>query len=200
MTVRVVLATGNLGKLEELRRILDGLPVELVPMTDLGIEGAEETGTTFEANALLKARHVVAVTGLPAIADDSGLEVDALDGAPGVYSSRYAGVDGDDPANNAKLLRELDGVPEGERTARFVCVAALVTPGGTERTTRGAMEGRIGHEERGTAGFGYDPLFTSEGETRTNAELPPHEKDARSHRGQAFRALRPIVEGELVGR
>ncbi|HEX9889984.1 MAG TPA: RdgB/HAM1 family non-canonical purine NTP pyrophosphatase [Nitriliruptorales bacterium] len=199
MTVRLALATGNAKKVEELSRILDGLDVQLVTMDELGIQSPQETGTTFEANALLKARHVCARAGLPALADDSGLAVDALGGAPGVYSARYAGVDGAgaDVANNAKLLEELWAVPDERRTARFVCAAALVTPDGGAWTVRGTMEGRVGHEQRGEQGFGYDPLFVSEGETRTNAELPPDEKDARSHRGRAFRAIRPLVEREL---
>ena len=199
MTTRLALATGNAKKVEELRRILDGLDVELVTMRELGVDSPEETGTTFEANALLKARWVRDHSGLLSLADDSGLVVDALDGTPGVYSARYAGVDGPgaDAANNAKLLEELADVPDERRTARFVCVAALVTPQGDEWTVRGTREGRIGHEERGDRGFGYDPLFTSHGETRTNAELEPSEKDARSHRGKAFRAIRPLVERAL---
>lgn len=192
--MQVVLATGNRKKLEELRRILDGLPVDLVPMTELGLEGADETGETFEENALIKARAVVAATGSPAIADDSGLQVDALGGAPGVRSARYAGDHTDDVANNQRLRGELAGVPADARTARFVCVAALVTPDGRSWTARGTMEGRVVDTPRGTGGFGYDPLFVSDGETRTNAELEPDEKDAKSHRGEAFRALRPHVE------
>ena len=199
--MKLVLATANEGKIAELARILDGLDVQLVPMSDFDLEQAEETGTTFAENALIKARAVAGATGLPALADDSGIEVDALDGRPGVYSARYAGEDGDgaDAANNAKLLAELEGVPDEERTGRFVCVAALVTPDGGEWTTRGTMEGRVAHAPRGDQGFGYDPLFVTEGETRTNGELPPAEKDARSHRGKAFRAIRPLV-ADLVGR
>ncbi len=192
--MRIVLATRNRGKLVELERILDGLDVQLVTMDELGLEQAVEDGDTFEANALIKARAVVAATGLPALADDSGLEVDALDGAPGVHSARYAGEETDDIRNNTKLVAELDAIPEDERTARFVCAAALVTPDGHEEVVRGTMEGRIVDEARGTNGFGYDPHFVSVGETRTNAELTPTEKDARSHRGAAFRAIRPAVE------
>lgn len=192
--MRIVLATRNRGKLVELERILDGLDVQLVTMDELGLEQAVEDGDTFEANALIKARAVVAATGLPALADDSGLEVDALDGAPGVHSARYAGEETDDIRNNTKLVAELDAIPEDERTARFVCAAALVTPDGHEEVVRGTMEGRIVDEARGTNGFGYDPHFVSVGETRTNAELTPAEKDARSHRGAAFRAIRPAVE------
>lgn len=202
--MRIVVATGNPGKLAELDRILDGLPVELVPMSELGLDSPVEDGDTFEANALLKARAASQATGLAALADDSGLQVDALDGAPGVRSARYAAddpaTDGDDDgANSRRLVRELQGVPEADRTARFVCVAALAAPDGREWTERGTMEGRIIDEPRGTAGFGYDPHFVAEGETRSNAELSPAEKNARSHRGAAFRAMRQHVEA-LVAR
>lgn len=192
--MRIVVATNNDKKLEELTRILEGLDVELVPMGELGLESPVEDGETFEENALLKARAASKATGLPAVADDSGLEVDALEGAPGVYSARYAGEPTDDLANNRKLVEELAGVPEERRTARFVCAAALVAPDGREWTTRGTMEGRIVDEPRGNRGFGYDPHFLSEGETRTNGELAAEEKDAKSHRGAAFRAIRKDVE------
>jgi XTP/dITP diphosphohydrolase len=141
--VRIVLATNNARKRAELERILAGLDVELVPMGELGLASPVEDGDTFEANALIKARAACDATGLPAIADDSGLEVDALGGAPGVISARWAGTDGDDDANNAKLVASLASVPEDRRGARFVCVAALVDPDGTEITTRGVMEGRL---------------------------------------------------------
>jgi XTP/dITP diphosphohydrolase len=202
---RIVLATANRKKLAELERILDGIDVELVPMDALGLDSPVEDGETFEANALIKARAAAAATGLPALADDSGLEVDALGGAPGVRSSRYASDDPDGPehdddaANNRKLVRELAGVPAERRTARFVCVAALVTPGGAAWTTRGTMEGRIVDEPRGEHGFGYDPHFVPEGETRTSAELSAAEKDAISHRGLAFRRIRPQVRTLLDG-
>jgi XTP/dITP diphosphohydrolase len=191
--MRIVVATANAKKLVELERILDGLDVQLVRMTDLGLSSPVEDGDTFEANALIKARAAAAESGLPAVADDSGLEVDALGGAPGIYSSRYAGEHCDDLDNNRKLVAELAGVPEGDRTARFVCAAALVTPDGGEWVERGAMEGHIVSTPRGTNGFGYDPHFVSVGETRTNAELTSEEKDVRSHRGAAFRALRRHV-------
>ncbi len=191
--MRVVLASGNEKKRREIEAILAGLDIELVAMTDLGVPSPEETGDTFEENALLKARAVAEATGLPAIADDSGLAVDALDGRPGVRSARYAGESATDAENNAKLLAELDGVAPEQRTARFVCAAALVTSDGDERVVRGLMEGYVLSEPRGDGGFGYDPLFVSAGEKRTNAELPPEVKDARSHRGSAFRALRPHV-------
>ena len=192
--MRIALASGNERKRAEIQAILAGLPVELVPMTELGVASPEETGDTFEANALIKARAVARATGLVALADDSGLEVDALGGAPGVRSARYAGEDATDAENNARLLEELASVGGRPWTARFVCVAALVTPDGDQRVVRGHMDGYITDEPRGAGGFGYDPLFVSAGERRTNAELPPEEKDARSHRGAAFRALRPHVQ------
>lgn len=194
MTKRIVLATRNRGKLAELERILAGLDVELVPIDVLGSEPPEETGATFEENALMKARSATSETRLPALADDSGLEVDALGGAPGIASARYAGLQADDAANLTKVLDALAALPAERRRARFVCAAALVSPDGREWVTRGVMQGRILTEPRGGGGFGYDPIFVGLGETRTNAELPPEVKDARSHRGAAFRALRPAVE------
>ena len=201
--MRVVVATGNRGKLAELDRILDGIGVELVPMADLDLASPVEDGDTFAENALIKARAATEATGSPAIADDSGLEVDALGGAPGVRSARYAADhpafgDGDE-ANNARLVHELARVPDEPRTARFVCAAALVLPDGREFVERGTMEGRIVDEPRGDRGFGYDPHFVANGEARTNAELSAEEKDARSHRGAAFRALRRHVQHALEG-
>lgn len=196
----IVAATGNPGKLDEIRSILAGLDVELVAMPD-DVVPAEETAVTFEGNALLKARAVTTQTGLPAIADDSGLEVDALGGDPGVRSARFAGAEGPqkvvDAANNMRLLQRLHGV--ADRTARFVAVVAFVTPEGGEWTARGTMEGSIIDEPRGSNGFGYDPHFVGAGDTRTNAELDPDTKNARSHRGAALRALQPHVEAWLAG-
>ncbi|CAN5753884.1 RdgB/HAM1 family non-canonical purine NTP pyrophosphatase [soil metagenome] len=186
---RVVLATHNRHKVTELGRILEGVPVELVSGLDLDLPDVEETGDTFTANALLKARACAAATGLPAVADDSGLVVDALDGAPGVHSARYAGNHGDDDANLKLVLARLGDA--AERTGRFVCVAALVTPDGRELVETGTMEGVITETSIGDGGFGYDPIFVTTGQDRTNAELTPAEKDAISHRGAAFRALRP---------
>ena len=189
--VRVVLATGNEGKRRELEALL-GADWELVSQATLGVEPVEETGATFLDNALLKARHASAATGLPAIADDSGLEVDALNGAPGVHSARYAGAEADDAANNARLLAALADVPEGQRGARFRCVMVFVrgpdepTPLVADRS----WEGRIATVARGTGGFGYDPLFIDPASGRHSAELPAGDKNARSHRGQAARALR----------
>lgn len=200
---QVVVATANQHKLTEIRAILAaaGLEVELVSMTDLDVPSPVEDGDTFEANALIKARACARATGLPAIADDSGLAVDALEGAPGVYSARYAGEGADDDANNAKLLAELAGVPDERRTARFVCAAAAVGPNGGEVVLRGEMPGRIVHEARGTHGFGYDPLFVADdtGDERTNGELTPQDKDAISHRGAAFRMLADHLPAVLVG-
>lgn len=188
--MRVVLATANRGKVRELQALL-GERWQLVPQSELGIAAAEETGTTFEANALLKARHAAAASGLPAIADDSGLEVDALGGAPGVYSARYAGPGADDAANNARLLAALNGVPPARRTARFRCVMALVRAADDPRplVVDAAWEGRIAKAPRGEGGFGYDPLFVVAGLERTSAELPAAVKNRLSHRGQAARAL-----------
>jgi XTP/dITP diphosphohydrolase len=188
----VVLATHNLHKVAELRRILDGLPIELVSGRQLDLPDVEETGETFADNALLKARACAAATGLPAVADDSGLVVDALGGEPGVRSARYAGTHGDDEANLRLVLERLGTATE--RSARFVCVAALVRPDGREVTETGTMEGAITHEPRGRGGFGYDPIFVATGQRRTNAELSPEHKDAISHRGAAFRALRRHLE------
>lgn len=196
--MRIVLATNNPKKRRELERILDGLDVQLVPMGQLGLPSPVEDGDTFEANALIKARAAASATGLPALADDSGLEVDALDGEPGVVSSRWAGTDGDDAANNAKLMRLLADVPEDQRSARFVAVAALVTPDGQAHTVRGVMEGRVRDHPTGDGGFGYDPYFMADGKDVSNAELSPTEKDAISHRGAAFRAIRPHVEALLA--
>jgi XTP/dITP diphosphohydrolase len=185
----VVLATHNPHKVAELQRILDGLPVELVSGREIDLPEVEETGETFAENALLKARACTQATGLPAIADDSGLVVDALGGEPGVRSARYAGGHGDDKANLRLVLERLGTSPD--RSGRFVCVAALTLPDGRQITEVGIMEGVLTSAPRGDGGFGYDPIFVAEGEQRTNAELSPAEKDAISHRGAAFRALRP---------
>lgn len=192
MTHRLVLATANQGKLAELRRILDGLDVELLSAAEIALPDVEETGSTFTDNALLKARAAVAACGLPCVSDDSGLVVDALGGEPGVRSARYAGRHGDDEANLRLVLDRLGD--RDDRTARFVCVAALVSPDGREWTADGVLEGRIIDAPRGSNGFGYDPVFVPAGHDRTTAEMTPQDKDAISHRGQAFRALRPAVQ------
>ena len=193
---RLLLATRNPGKLAELQRLLaTAVPgVEVIGLRDVAeYPEAPETGATFEENALLKAREAVRYTGLPAVADDSGLAVDALNGMPGVLSARWSGRHGDDDANTALLLGQLADVPDERRGAAFVCAAALVTPAGDEHVLRREWRGRVVREPRGTNGFGYDPVFVPAGLALTSAELDPAEKDARSHRGQAFAALVPLV-------
>jgi XTP/dITP diphosphohydrolase len=194
--MRLLLATRNAGKLAELQRLLSGaVPgVEVVGLDAVGdVPETAETGATFAENALLKARDAARATGLPAVADDSGLAVDALNGMPGVLSARWSGRHGDDDANTALLLAQLDDVPDERRGAGFVCAAALVTPHGLEHVLERQWRGRVIREKRGTNGFGYDPVFVPEGLEVTSAELEPAEKDARSHRGQAFAALVPLV-------
>jgi len=186
----VVIASTNPGKIAEVRQIMAGLPLVLVTRDEVGgWPEVEETGDTYLANALLKAHAVAAVTGRAALADDSGIEVDALDGAPGVRSARFAGEQATDEDNNARLIASLDGVPPERRGARYRCVAVLVTPEGDEIAGVGSCEGRIGFEARGTGGFGYDPWFIPERESRTMAELTAEEKHAISHRGKALRGL-----------
>jgi XTP/dITP diphosphohydrolase len=201
MSTRLLLATRNTGKLAELQRLLEAaVPgVEVVGLQDVpDYPEAPETGATFEENALLKAREAVRHTGLPAVADDSGLTVDALNGMPGVLSARWSGRHGDDDANTALLLGQVADVPDERRGAAFVCAAALVTPDGVERVMERQWRGRLVREKRGTNGFGYDPVFVPAGLDVTSAELAPDEKDARSHRGQAFAALVPVL-AEVLG-
>jgi XTP/dITP diphosphohydrolase len=195
---KILLATRNRKKLAELQRILDGAlgrrPVELVCLDDLpAYEELPEIGLTFAENALLKAREGVRHTGLPTVADDSGLAVDALGGMPGVFSARWSGRHGDDDANLDLLLGQVGDVPDEHRGAAFVCAAALVLPGGREHLVDGVQRGVLLRARRGTGGFGYDPVFLGEGQIRSNAELTPAEKDAISHRGQAFRALAKVI-------
>ncbi|MCU1614897.1 MAG: Nucleoside-triphosphatase [Frankiales bacterium] len=200
MTTRLLLATRNTGKLAELQRLLaSAVPgVEVVGLADVPeYPEAPETGATFTENALLKAREAVRYTGLPAVADDSGITVDALNGMPGVLSARWSGRHGDDDANTALLLGQLADVPEERRGAAFVCAAALVTPEGAEEVLQREWRGRVIHEKRGKNGFGYDPVFVPDGLELTSAELRPAEKDARSHRGRAFAALVPVISRVL---
>jgi len=200
----IVLATHNPGKLAELRRILAASRVE-VDVADLSdhpdMPDVAETGSTFRDNALLKARAVAAFTGLPAVADDSGLCVDALHGMPGIFSARWSGGHGDDKANLDLLLAQLSDV--SERGAQFVCVAALALPGASaerrEWTVTGVLAGSLTRERRGTGGFGYDPVFLPTGSSVTTAELSPEGKDAISHRGRALRALAPVIAKLLAG-
>jgi XTP/dITP diphosphohydrolase len=192
--VKVVLATRNQGKIVELRRILDG--VDVVGLEDYpDAPDVPETELTFAGNALLKARAIAAHTGLPAVADDSGLCVDALNGMPGVFSARWSGRHGDDEANLDLLLGQLADVAPEHRSARFVCVAAVAWPSGEERTVEGHLIGHVIGERRGSNGFGYDPIFVPGDDSRTTAELSPEEKDAISHRGKAFRALAQHLRG-----
>ena len=202
MSERLLLATRNPGKLAELQRLLESaVPgVAVVGLRDVPeYPEAPETGATFAENALLKAREAVRYTGLPAVADDSGLTVDALNGMPGVLSARWSGRHGDDAANTALLLGQLADVPDERRGGAFVCAAAVVTPDGAERVLERSWRGQVVREPRGANGFGYDPVFLPDGLERTAAELTAAEKDARSHRGQAFAALVPLV-GELLRR
>jgi XTP/dITP diphosphohydrolase len=193
---RLLVASRNAKKLDELRRILAGAgldgTVEVVGMGDVPpFPEAPETGATFEENALAKARDAVAATGLATVADDSGIAVDALNGMPGVLSARWAGRAKDDAANLRLVLEQTADVPDERRTARFVCAAALVRPDGSEVVVRGEWPGSLAHEPRGSNGFGYDPIFVPEGDTRTSAQLPPAEKDTVSHRGRALDLLLP---------
>jgi XTP/dITP diphosphohydrolase len=196
---RLLLATRNQHKLVELRRILGPeLAVHIVGLDDVpAYPELPETGATFAENALLKAREAVRRSGLPAVADDSGLAVDALNGMPGVLSARWAGRAHDDAANLRLVLDQVADLPDDRRGAAFICAAALVTPDGTERVVEGRLDGVLVREPRGSGGFGYDPIFLPAGETRTTAELPPADKDAISHRGRALRALAPHLRATL---
>ncbi|MEW2517744.1 RdgB/HAM1 family non-canonical purine NTP pyrophosphatase [Actinacidiphila alni] len=201
MTSRLVLATRNAHKVTELHAILtdSGLDVDLVGADAYPeIPDVKETGVTFAENALLKARTLATATGLPAVADDSGLCVDVLGGAPGIFSARWAGKHGDDKANLDLLLAQLGDIDHPHRAAHFACAAALALPDGTTRVVEGRLRGTLRHTPTGTNGFGYDPILQPDGHTVTCAELTPSEKNAISHRGQAFRALTPQV-AELLG-
>jgi XTP/dITP diphosphohydrolase len=195
--MKLVLATKNAGKVVEFRRILEELGATDLEVVGLDafpeISDIEETGKTFEENSLLKARTISKLTGLPALADDSGICVDALDGAPGLYSARYSG--NGDSANNQKLLDALRDVPDAKRTAYFICVAAFVRPDGFEKVEEGRFYGKIMHEVVGSGGFGYDPLFQPDGLNCSSAQLTAEEKDAISHRGKAMRAIAPYIIG-----
>ncbi|WP_018876744.1 RdgB/HAM1 family non-canonical purine NTP pyrophosphatase [Thioalkalivibrio sp. ALE31] len=188
---RVVLATGNPGKLREIRALLEPLGLAVEAQSEHAVPEADETGLTFVENAILKARNAARHTGLPAIADDSGLEVDALHGQPGIYSARYAGPDGDDAANNAKLLEALAGVPPEQRGARFRAVVVYLEHAEDPAPiiAQGVWPGRIAEQASGAEGFGYDPLFFVPQEGCTSAELPPETKNRLSHRGQALQEL-----------
>jgi XTP/dITP diphosphohydrolase len=190
--MRLVLASGNAGKVIELEQLLAGSGVQLVPQTALGVSDAEETGLTFVENALIKARHAARATGMPALADDSGICVDALGGAPGLYAARYAGKHGDSAANNAKLLHELAGVPTDQRSAYFIAVLVVLRHADDPAPliAEGRWHGRILEAPRGEGGFGYDPLFLPAGHELGAAELDPALKNRLSHRGQALEVLK----------
>ncbi|GAA2571651.1 RdgB/HAM1 family non-canonical purine NTP pyrophosphatase [Winogradskya consettensis] len=202
MTARLLLATANKKKLVELQRILDlALGTGGIELVGLGefpdYPDVPETGLTFGENALIKAREGASRTGLPTVADDSGLAVDALNGMPGVFSARWSGAHGDDQANLDLVLAQIGDVPDEHRGGSFVCAAALVLPNGREHLVEGKQPGRILRSRRGIGGFGYDPIFLGDGQDRTNAELSPAEKDAISHRGKAFRELSKVIAKEL---
>jgi len=202
MSVRLVLASRNTHKIVEMRRILTelGLDIELVGTDEFpDLPDVEETGNSFAANALLKAREVCAYTGLPAIGDDSGLSVDALNGMPGIYSARWAGTHGRDAENLNLLIAQLDHVPANRRGAAFHCAVAVATPEGDERIVEGIVEGSLIASPRGVNGFGYDPIFVPTGFSITTAEMTDEEKDAISHRGRALRAIAPVLAELLPG-
>ncbi len=201
--MKLVLASGNAGKLIELRELLAGSGIGLVAQNELGIDDADETGLSFVENAILKARHAARASGMPALADDSGLCVDVLDGAPGLYSARYAGMHGDNAANNVKLLRELEHVPNAKRTAHFTCVLALLHGADDPDPiiATGRWPGRVLTAPRGERGFGYDPVFLpDDGGGLGSAELEPALKNRISHRGQALAALRELLFPSPCGR
>ena len=188
---KIIFATGNEGKMREIREILSDLDAEVLSLKDAGIHAdIVEDGTTFEENAIIKAKAISEMTGEIVLADDSGLEIDYLNKEPGVYSARYMGEDTSYHIKNANLIQRLEGVPDEQRTARFVCAIAAAFPDGTVKTVRGTMEGQIGYEERGENGFGYDPIFFLPEFHCTSAELSMEEKNQISHRGKALRAIK----------
>lgn len=197
MPHKLVLATRNQGKITEFRRILDDLApgqIELIGVDQFpDLVDVDETGSSFEENSLLKARYTSQATGLPAIADDSGLCVDALNGDPGIFSARWAGVHGDDQANLEKVLDQLKDVPDNLRSAHFMCVASLVLPDGRQQTAQGRFEGQILRAPVGTNGFGYDPIFQPQGLSISSAQMSAEEKDLMSHRGKSLRSIAPHV-------
>lgn len=196
---KLVLATGNLGKVKELSDMLSSLNIEVVPQSEFNVSEVAETGTTFVENAIIKARHAAKITGLPVIADDSGLEVDALNGAPGIYSARFAGVNASDGDNLLKLLTELKDVPEEKRTARFWCVLLLMRHADdpTPLICQGFWEGKITTEPNGENGFGYDPIFYVPEKQTTSAQLDKATKNSLSHRGKALKQLVALLQTKL---
>ena len=194
---RLIFATGNEHKMVEIREILGELPVEILSMKDVGIKAdIVENGNTFEENALIKAKEVCKLAGEMVLADDSGLEIDYLNGEPGIYSARYMGEDTSYRIKNQNLIDRLEGVTDEKRTARFVCAIAAAFPDGRSFVVRGTIEGIIGYEERGTNGFGYDPIFYLPERGVSTAEIPPEEKNSISHRGNALRKMKELLERE----
>lgn len=195
---KIIFATGNQGKLKEIRMILKDLPVEIVSMKEAGIDiNIDENGSTFEENAVIKAKAIMEKTGCLVLADDSGLEVDYMDKAPGIYSARFLGEDTSYDVKNNYILDRLKGVPDELRTARFVCAVAAVFPDGRTVTRRGTIEGIIGHQTAGSNGFGYDPIFYVPEFNCTTAQLDPEQKNAVSHRGKALRAIGEVIREYL---
>ena len=198
MKKKLIFATGNEGKMKEIREILGDLDYEILSMKEAGVDvDIVEDGTTFEENAIIKAKTVMEATGSLVLADDSGLEVDYLNKEPGIYSARYAGTDTSYDIKNSLLLSRMKGVPDKQRTARFVCAVAAVFPNGDKEVVRGTMEGCIGYEIAGANGFGYDPIFFLPEYGCTSAELAPEKKNELSHRGEALRMMRQIMEKKL---
>ena len=196
--MKVIFATGNENKLREIRQITADMDIEIVSMKDAGVYvDVEETGTTFEENAYLKASAIAKKSGLPTLADDSGLEIDYLGKEPGIYSSRYMGEDTPYPVKNAELLRRMEDVSDEKRTARFVCAICYVRPDGSSETVKATMEGRVAYEIAGENGFGYDPIFFLPERGCTSAELSPEAKNEISHRGKALRMMRDILMKEV---
>lgn len=195
----MIFATGNENKMKEIREILGALPLEILSMKEAGVSAdIVEDGKTFEENALIKARAICKLAGEIVLADDSGLEIDYLNKEPGIYSARYMGEDTSYHIKNKSLIDRLEGVPDEKRTARFVCAIAAVFPDGKELVVRGTVEGIIGYEEKGENGFGYDPIFYLPERGCTTAELPPEEKNSISHRGNALRLMKELLERERL--
>ena len=195
---KIIFATGNAGKMKEVREILKDLNVEVLSMKEAGIQAdVEENGKTFQENAVIKAREIMKISGEVVLADDSGLEIDYLNKEPGIYSARYMGEDTSYRIKNGNLIERLQGVPDEKRTARFVCAIAAAFPDGSVETTEGTIEGRIGYEEKGENGFGYDPIFYVPEFGCTTAELTGEQKNQISHRGKALEAMKEILTGEI---
>lgn len=198
MEKKIIFATGNEGKMKEVRAILEDLGCQIQSMKEAGISAdIVENGESFEENALIKARAVAACTDAIVLADDSGLEVDYLNGEPGIYSARYLGEDTSYKVKNESIISRLEGVEDKKRTARFVCAIAAVFPDGSYSLTRGTIEGQIGYEERGTGGFGYDPIFWLPQYQKTTAELSAGQKNEISHRGKALKKMKKIISEKL---